>query len=107
MRVIVRCGRAGEGGARRAEEYFVAGSDGERMPAGGWIYVGSRLDASGFAAQRDGSIVALLNDPDALVSKDLPAARVAEEWLMDEALAPGEGAEVSVTFELGTKVGSR
>ena len=42
------------------------------MEPGAWTYHGSTIDAAGFAATREGSIIALINDPAALVTNPRP-----------------------------------
>jgi hypothetical protein len=42
-------------------------TDGRHIEKGPWHYIGSRMDAAGFAATREGSIIALISDPSALV----------------------------------------
>jgi hypothetical protein len=46
--------------------------DGRHIEDGPWQYTGSRLDAAGFAAAREGSIIALITDPAALVANPRP-----------------------------------
>ena len=46
--------------------------DGRHIDEGPWHYTGSRIDAAGFAAAREGSIIALITDPAALVANPRP-----------------------------------
>ena len=57
-----------EGGAwqnRRAEELVYNQQTKSTMSRGPWIYNGSRMFDGTFVAQQDGSIVSLIEDPDA------------------------------------------
>ena len=68
-----------------------------------WLYNGSVLDAWGFAAQREGSIIALIRDPAALVNN--PAADRDDDtvhWPNLKALPP-EGTRGFLTFRLPTR----
>jgi len=46
--------------------------EGAHLDDGPWQYTGSRIDAAGFAATREGSIIALITDPAALVGNPRP-----------------------------------
>lgn len=46
--------------------------DGRHITNGPWLYTGSRIDAAGFVATREGSIIALISDPGALVGNPRP-----------------------------------
>ena len=46
--------------------------DGKHIDEGPWTYIGSRTDAAGFVATREGSIIALIADPAALVGNPRP-----------------------------------
>jgi arylsulfatase A len=46
--------------------------DGSHLGHGPWDYLGSQMDAAGFAAAREGSIIALISDPTALVGNPRP-----------------------------------
>jgi hypothetical protein len=37
-----------------------------------WIYNGSQISPEGFAAQQTGSIISMIDDPDALINNPLP-----------------------------------
>jgi hypothetical protein len=71
----------------------------DTLSANPWIYNGSTFIHGGFAAMREGSMVALVNDPSALVNH-----RAAGDLLRDDVFfartenLPPEGVTVSVTF---------
>ncbi|MFM7181401.1 MAG: YdjY domain-containing protein [Verrucomicrobiales bacterium] len=46
--------------------------DGRHIDEGPWHYTGSRVDEAGFVATREGSIIALIADPGALVGNPRP-----------------------------------
>jgi hypothetical protein len=65
-----------------------------------WLYNGSVIDPNGFAAQREGSIVALIRDPAALINN--PGAdrdNDAIHWPNLKVLPP-EGTRLHITFRL-------
>src|SRR5258705_4469102 len=47
-----------------------------------WIYNGSQINAEGFAAQQTGSIISLIDDPDALINNPLPLRSDEDNWLV-------------------------
>jgi hypothetical protein len=67
---------------------------------GVWIYTGSRLREDGFAAQRDGSIVSLITDPDALINNPRPGREDDDNWLVRTNHLPALNATVEVTLRL-------
>lgn len=46
--------------------------DGSRIDRGPWHFIGSRINAAGFVASREGSIIALISDPDSLIANPRP-----------------------------------
>src|SRR4051812_27607998 len=65
--------KRGEKGRRlRAEELVLDRAAGKKMQHVDWIYNGSEINAEGFAAQQNGSIVSLIDDPEALINNPLP-----------------------------------
>ena len=69
------------------------------MIRGEWIYNGSRIVHGTFLAHRDGSIVAVIADPDALVNSPRPGRDDDEIWTANRALVPPVGTPVEVTVE--------
>jgi hypothetical protein len=67
---------------------------------GVWIYTGSRLRDDGFAAQRDGSIVSLITDTDALINNPRPGREDDDNWLVRTNHLPALNATVEVTLKL-------
>lgn len=71
-----------------------------RMTPGDWVYNGSRVVEGTFLAQRDGSIVAIIADPDALVNNPRPGRNDDEIWTVNSPLTPAQGTPVTVTMQL-------
>lgn len=93
--------RAGGQVVRRAmEDLIVAGSQPRSLSAGAWIYNGSHLARRNFVAQRDGSIVSVHIDPDALVNNPRPGRENDDLHTVNTAALPPDGVPVEVTFRL-------
>lgn len=71
-----------------------------QMIRGPWVFNGSRMIESTFLAQRDGSIVAIYADPDALVNNPRPGRNDDEIWTVNSKLVPRLGTPVTVTLQL-------
>ena len=65
-----------------------------------WLYNGSVFDQWGFAAQREGSIIALIRDPVALVNNPGSDRDNDKIHLPNQRLLPAEGCPVRVEFRL-------
>jgi hypothetical protein len=48
---------------------------------GRWVFAGSRFREDGFAAQSDGSIITVIDDPDAIIASALPGSDDDDNWL--------------------------
>jgi hypothetical protein len=66
-----------------------------------WAYRGSRLVNGIFLAQRDGSIISIQEDRDALIDQDTPEASDDENWEPLTDLLPPLGAPVTITIRFG------
>jgi hypothetical protein len=86
----------------RLEELVFNGLTKTRMTRGSWIYGGSRVIDGTLLAQRDGSIISVIADPDALVNNPRPGRHDDEIWTAHSALVPPVGTPVEITFELET-----
>jgi hypothetical protein len=71
-----------------------------QMSRGSWVYNGSRVVEGTFLAQRDGSIVAIIADPDALINSPRPGRDDDEIWQANPGSVPAVGTPVEVTIEL-------
>ncbi len=69
------------------------------MKRGDWIYTGSRIIEGNFVAQRDGSIVSIIADEDALINDLLPERENDKIWLVNTNLAPPVKTPVTVTIQ--------
>jgi hypothetical protein len=65
-----------------------------------WIYNGSRVIKGLFVAQRDGSIVALIDDIDAMVNNPRPGHDNDQIWEINSNALPPLRTPVEVTFKL-------
>lgn len=63
-----------------------------------WAYRGSRLIDGVFLAQRDGSLIAIMEDRDALIDQATPDASDDENWEPLTARLPAIGASVTITL---------
>ena len=70
--------------------------DGRQVEQGPWHYIGSRTDAAGFAATREGSLIALISDPAALVANPRPGRLDDTLHAPNRALLPAIGHPVRV-----------
>jgi hypothetical protein len=70
------------------------------MARGSWNFTGSQIDARGFAAAREGSLVALIEDPAALIVNPRPGRHDDSLHLPNAAVLPGIGTPVSVRIHL-------
>jgi hypothetical protein len=94
-----------------AERKFSAGElvlDKKKKRARGetkWAYRGSRLIDGVFLAQRDGSLIGIMEDRDALIDQATPDASDDENWepLTDKLPAPGTPVTIALIFEKGQK----
>lgn len=67
---------------------------------GDWLYNGSRIIDGTFLAQRDGSIVSVIADPDALVNNPRPGRDHDDAWLVNKTNTPPVNTAVQVIFQL-------
>ncbi|MHC1768981.1 MAG: YdjY domain-containing protein [Verrucomicrobiia bacterium] len=71
-----------------------------QMIRGPWVFNGSRLVNGTLLAQRDGSIVAIYADPDALINNPRPGRNDDEIWTVNTKFVPPLGKPVTVTMQL-------
>ena len=89
---------------RRALEELIVTSNGNRaLAAGPWAYNGSYLMRRTFAAQREGSIVSVHIDPDALVNNPRPGREHDELHWVNTRLLPADEVPVEITLRLPTE----
>ena len=70
------------------------------MTAGPWIYTGSAIYQKRFLAQEEGSIVALVTDPAALINNPRPGNRDDTNWIARKSKIPAAGTTVEIIFQL-------
>jgi hypothetical protein len=83
-----------------AEELVTNLETSKPMTAGHWGYTGSRMVEGFFIAQRDRSIVSIIEDFDALVNNPRPGRENDEIWEANPKIVPAVGRPVVVTFQL-------
>ena len=84
----------------RLEDLICRDQPGKTAARGIWLYNGSRVIDGGFLAQRDESIVALIEDPDALINNPRPGRESDEIWFVNEKTVPSANTPVQITFEV-------
>jgi hypothetical protein len=68
-----------------------------------WIYNGSQINSEGFAAQQTGSIVSLIDDPEAIINNPLLRRDDDENWLVASNLVGQIKEPVEVVIILAVK----
>ncbi len=63
-----------------------------------WAYRGSRVVDGIFLAQRDGSLIGIMHDRDALIDQDTPDAANDQNWEPITELLPADGAGVTISI---------
>jgi hypothetical protein len=67
------------------------------LARGSWIYNGSTMWEGKFVAETDGSIVAIIDDRDALMNNPRPGREHDEWWRVNEKIVPAKGTRVRIT----------
>jgi hypothetical protein len=70
------------------------------MTKGEFTFTGSRLWQGKFIAQTEGSIIALVTDPDAVFNNPRPNRDAEDTWLVREAEVPPQDTVVEVSVTL-------
>jgi hypothetical protein len=84
----------------RAEEFVFDRAAKGSMRTVKWIYNGSQINAEGFAAQQTGSIISLIDDPDALINNPLPRRDDDDNWQVGTNRVAESGVSVEVIITL-------
>ena len=84
----------------RAEDLVLNKETGEALARGVWIYNGSNFSEDVFTAQRDGSIVSIHIDPDALSNNPQPGWENDDLYRPHAERLPPTGTQVEVTMKL-------
>ncbi len=82
------------------EEFIVTGNNQHPLPPGPWIYNGSYLARRNFMAQRDGSIVSVHIDPDALVNNPRSGRDHDDLHEVNSQILPPDGLPLEITLRL-------
>ncbi|MCW1925046.1 YdjY domain-containing protein [Luteolibacter arcticus] len=80
-----------------AKDHPQGETDGHLTP-GSWTYTGSTIDAGGFAATREGSVVSLINDPAALVTNPRPGRDDDTLHVPNGKLLPAAGFPIKISL---------
>jgi len=70
------------------------------LARGAWIYNGSNFSEDMFTAQRDGSIISIHIDPDALINNARPGRENDELYMPNAGKLPPIGTQVAITIRL-------
>jgi hypothetical protein len=84
----------------RLEDMIINLETGLTASTGPWIYNGSRVVEGTYLARRDGSMVALITDPDALINNPRPGRDNDTIWFVNTNTVPRAGTAVQVVVEL-------
>jgi hypothetical protein len=72
----------------------------QSLPRGEWIYNGSNFSEGAFTAQRDGSIISIHIDPDALINNPRPGRENDDLHAPNATKLPPIGTPVEITMQL-------
>ncbi|HZM05990.1 MAG TPA: YdjY domain-containing protein [Candidatus Saccharimonadales bacterium] len=86
----------------RAEDCLVNLTTHTNVARGPWTYNGSRVVNGTFIAQHDGSIVAMIDDLDAMVNNPRPGSDNDQIWQINSNMLPPLHTPIEVTFKLLT-----
>ncbi|MGI8965418.1 MAG: YdjY domain-containing protein [Limisphaerales bacterium] len=86
----------------RAEDLIFNAQTKSAMSCGPWIYNGSRIVAGTFLAQRDGSIISTIIDPDALINNPRPGRENDDIWQVNSNNVPPPGTSGQLIVDLET-----
>jgi hypothetical protein len=87
---------------RAAEQLVLERPTGRPLARGEWIFNGSNFSEGMFTAQRDGSIVSIHIDPDALVNNPRRGRDNDDRHVPNTAELPAVGTPVEITIRIGT-----
>jgi hypothetical protein len=90
------------------EELIIDRQTGKPMSRGVWYYNGSNFSEGSFTAQRDGSIISIHIDPDALINNPRPGRDNDDLHIPNSALLPPLGTTVQITIRFaGTNISTK
>ena len=88
--------------SRAVEDLVLNRETNKPMTRGPWIYNGSNFSEDAFTAQRDGSIISIHIDPDALINNPRPGRENDDLYAPNTAELPPIGTPVEITIRLTT-----
>ena len=77
-----------------------SGKTDKTLPDGPWFYAGSQIDAAGFAATREGSLISVITDPQALITNPHPDREDDKIHLANAQTLPRKGVPVRIILTL-------
>jgi hypothetical protein len=89
------------------EELILNRETGKPLARGDWIYNGSNFSEGSFTAQRDGSLISIHIDPDALINNPRPGRDNDDLHVPNTASLPPTGSKVEFTIRLRSGAKSR
>ena len=87
-----------------AEELIENTKPDAQLKPGSWRYNGSRVIDSTFIAQRDGSIISVIADPDSLIESGRVTAEDDENWRPKKANLPPIGTPVKLVLTFASAI---
>jgi hypothetical protein len=90
----------GKAKRKRAEELILNQKTKSTPRSGYWVYNGSILDGQSFLAQREGSVVSLVTDPEALINNTAPGHDDDTIWTPNPRNLPPIEAQLDVIIKL-------
>jgi hypothetical protein len=90
---------------RRIEELVLSRATKSPMSKGDFVFNGSRVWEGTFVAQRDGSIISTIIDPDAMFNNPRPGREDDQIWEIIKKKAPAVGTPVELTITLKSDPG--
>jgi hypothetical protein len=100
VRIEISWDEKGQKKTFRGEDWILDEALKRPTSAGEWTYVGSRFENGIFRAQQDGSIISLIEDPDALINNPRPGRDNDDNWRIKSAGLPPLDSAVDVTIFL-------
>jgi hypothetical protein len=101
VRIEIRWTVNGKETRLKAEEMLINEQTCGAPRHGEWVYNGSRVWAGVFLAEREGSIISLITDPEALINNEAPGHDNDAIWTGNTNNLPPSGAVVEVVIKLG------
>jgi hypothetical protein len=98
--VEVRWKSNGKENKRRAEELVYNIQKKAKLPRGRWVYNGSYMIESTFVAQREGSTISLITDPEALINYDGPGHDNDSIWIANTNRLPPSDVPLEIIIKL-------